>query len=141
MVMVEGALRLAEPSVGLGGFGGGALASPKALEPPKREPMVEASLFLGGEAMVEAPPGAAEPKGTGGRSGSKSTTTASMWRTKSGRVSVGAPENVSKRQLVAQELMEGSLHVSTWVAEKMSSAGPKRRGEESGGWLKSARQC
>ena len=65
MVMVEGALRLAEPSVGLGGFGGGVLASPNALEPPKREPIMEVSLFLGGEAMVEAPPGAAEPRGTG----------------------------------------------------------------------------
>jgi len=64
MVMVEGALRLAEPSVGLGGFGGGALASSKAREPPKREAIEEVSLFRGGEAMVEAPPGAAEPKGT-----------------------------------------------------------------------------
>jgi len=96
MVMVDGALRLVEPSVGLGGFGGGVLASPKALEPSKREAKVEESLFFGEDAMVEAPPGVAEPKGTGGRSGSKSTTTASMWRTKSGRVSVGAPERVSK---------------------------------------------
>jgi len=95
--MVEGALRLAEPSVGLGGLGGGVFASPNALEPPKREPIVEASFILGGNAMVEAPPGAAEPRGTGGRSGSRSTTTASMWPTKSGRVSVGAPENLSKR--------------------------------------------
>ena len=45
MVMVEGALRLAEPSVGLGGFGGGALASTKAREPPKREAIEEVSLF------------------------------------------------------------------------------------------------
>ena len=66
MVMVEGALRLAEPSVGLGGFGGGVLASPKALEPPKREAIVEVLLFLGGDAMVEASPGAAEPKRNGG---------------------------------------------------------------------------
>ena len=98
MVMVDGALRLVEPSVGLGGFGGGVLASPKAREPPKREAKVDELLFFWGkDAIVEAPPGVAEPNGTGGRSGSKSTTTASMWRTKSGRVSVGAPERVSKR--------------------------------------------
>ena len=97
------------------------MASPKALEPSKREAKVEESLFFGDEA-----------KGTGGRSGSKSTTTASMWRAKSGSVSVGAPERVSKRQFVAHELVEGSLHVRTCMAEKMSSAGPNRRGEESG---------
>jgi len=57
MVMVDGALRLVEPSVGLGGFGGGVLASPKALEPSKREAKVEESLFFGDDAMVEVPPG------------------------------------------------------------------------------------
>jgi len=141
MAVVEGALCFAEPLVGLGGSGGGALASPKAREPPKREPTAEASVFLGGEAMVEAPPGALEPDGTGGRSGSRSTTTASMWRTKSGRVSVGAHAKVQKQQSVAQELVEGGRQVSTWAAEKMSSAGPKRRCEESAEELKSARQC
>jgi len=97
IVMEDGALRLAVPSVGLGGLGGGVLASSNALEPPKREQTVDASFFLGEEAMVEAPPGAAEPNGTGERFGSRSTTTASMWQTKSGRVSVSAPEKVSKR--------------------------------------------
>ena len=78
MVMVVGALRLVDPSVGLGGLGGGVLASPYDRDPPKREATVAASLCLGGDAMVEAPPGAADPRGTGGRSGSSSTTTASI---------------------------------------------------------------